>query len=109
MNNAKRLLQQSPRVVHSAERCLCFRYVGKDRVSFFLLQIEIPVFLHEFLHCRSMLSYILYVHSMKQCLYFRYAGKDKGKILFRMPKNAKAFHRIAIKYVLFSSLIEFCY
>lgn len=32
---------------------------------------------------------------MKQYLYFRYGGKDKGKIFFRMPKNAKAFHRIA--------------
>lgn len=40
MNHAKRLLQQSSRVVHSAERCLCFRYVGKDKAGFFLPQLK---------------------------------------------------------------------
>lgn len=40
MNHAKRLLQQSSRVVHSAERRLCFRYVGKDKAGFFLPQLK---------------------------------------------------------------------
>lgn len=50
MNHAKRLLQQSSRVVHSAERCLCFRFVGKDRASSLLPQIKMPVFLNGFLN-----------------------------------------------------------
>lgn len=56
MNHAKRLLQQSSRVVHSAERCLCFRYVGKDRASSFLPQIKKAVFLNGFLNGILMLK-----------------------------------------------------
>lgn len=50
MNHAKRLLQQSSRVVHSAERRLCFRFVGKDRASSFLPQIKMLDFLNGFLN-----------------------------------------------------------
>ena len=78
------------------KRCLCFRYVGKDRVGVFLLQIEKAVFLHEFLHHSFIIPTIACAAlSVKQCFCFRYAGKDRTGVFLLQIKKAKAFHGMA--------------